>query len=235
VTIAGQTLTISQASEGCGAGLTVTHSSPGYVAGGTVTISNQFLYPCNQTMLSLGCRPLLPAGWTLGTVSGDGAPEVQADYIVFVGSLASNPVRFGYTVIVPAGQSGLKTVTAQVDYQWNGMINPASVNASPNPLQMPELLYHTADYRGPFWQIDGTEVNRVLSYWRAAGYHRDASGADGFAPGPGDTNGLRHAADFRDSPWMIDGTEVNRVLSYWRAGGYHRDPAGVDGFAPGAP
>ncbi len=96
-------------------------------------------------------------------------------------------------------------------------------------------IYHTADYRAPFWQVDGTEVNRVLSYWRAGAYHCDAAGADGFAPGAGATNGPRHGADYRAPYWIIDGTEVNRVLSYWRAGGYHRDTTGVDGYAPGAP
>jgi hypothetical protein len=31
--------------------------------------------------------------------------------------------------------------------------------------------------------IDGTEVNRLLAYWRAGGYRPDPEGADGYAPG----------------------------------------------------
>ena len=39
---------------------------------------------------------------------------------------------------------------------------------------------HDADTEAPAWSMDGNEVNRVLSYWRAGGYHCDASGLDGF-------------------------------------------------------
>jgi hypothetical protein len=93
--------------------------------------------------------------------------------------------------------------------------------------------YHSADYRSPFWVIDGTEVNRILSYWRAGAFHIDPLGLDGFAPDVGNTNGPRHSADYRAPYWVLDGTEANRVLSYWRAGGYHRDSTGADGYAPG--
>jgi hypothetical protein len=90
---------------------------------------------------------------------------------------------------------------------------------------------HAADYRDPRLVIDGTEANRVLTYWRAAAYHIAPVGWDGYAGGTGNTNGLKHTADV-NGDWIIDGTEANRVLSYWRAGGYHQDATGADGFAP---
>lgn len=95
------------------------------------------------------------------------------------------------------------------------------------------LTYHTADFQSPRWQIDDTEINRVLSYWRAGAYHANAEGLDGFAPGVGPTGPPRHSADYREPFWQIDDTELNRVLAYWRAGGYLSDSQGVDGFAPG--
>jgi uncharacterized delta-60 repeat protein len=95
------------------------------------------------------------------------------------------------------------------------------------------MLYHAADCRDPRWVMDGTEVNRVLAYWRAGAYHVDAAGLDGYGAGTGSTNGPLHSADYHDPRWVIDGTEVNRVLSYWRAGGYHLDASGLDGYAPG--
>ena len=95
------------------------------------------------------------------------------------------------------------------------------------------LVYHTADYKAPFWQVDGTEINRVLSYWRAGAYHPDTAGADGFASGSGATVVTRHGADYKAPFGQIDGTEINRVLSYWRAGEYHADATGADGFASG--
>ncbi|MGC8743110.1 MAG: hypothetical protein ACP5T0_04440 [Verrucomicrobiia bacterium] len=65
------------------------------------------------------------------------------------------------------------------------------------------------------------------------GYCINSLGADGYAVGSGDRNGVVHSADYREPFWRIDGTEVNRVLAYWRAGGYHIDPRGFDGYAPG--
>jgi hypothetical protein len=92
---------------------------------------------------------------------------------------------------------------------------------------------HRADFQPPYWRIDLTEVNRVLAYWRSGAYHINPEGADGYAPGPGNTEGTRHTADYQAPFWQIDATEVNRVLAYWRAGGFHADPEGTDGFAPG--
>ena len=94
--------------------------------------------------------------------------------------------------------------------------------------------FHSADYRDPRWVIDTTEMNRVLSYWRAGTYQVNSVGVDGYAPGPGSI-GTPHSADYRDLRWVIDTTEMNRVLSYWRAGGYHPDLQGADGYAPGSP
>jgi hypothetical protein len=122
-------------------------------------------------------------------------------------------------------------VRGVVEYMLDGMVDPTAVTAAPDPLVMARP-YHSADYRDPRWVIDPTEANRVLAYWRARAYHL-ASSLDGFAPGPGDTNGATHSADYRAAFWLIDGTEANRVLAYLRAGGYHTDPAGLDGYAPG--
>ncbi|MEK7675920.1 MAG: TIGR02597 family protein [Verrucomicrobiota bacterium] len=208
--------------------------SGGYHSPGSVTVNCQLSYPSGRSLLSLNWRPTLPAGWNVSSVAGDGAPEFRGGEIVFVGSsLTANPINLSYIVSVPAGESGNKELAAAVEYQLNGMVNPLMIQATPNPLRLTPVIYHTADYRDARWQIDGTEVNRVLSYWRAGGHHADAAGLDGFAPGTGDTSGTRHMADYRALYWVIDGTEVNRVLSYWRAGAYHADAAGLDGFAPG--
>jgi len=45
-----------------------------------------------------------------------------------------------------------------------------------------DLGLHSADYRAPEWVLDGTEVSRVLAYWRIGAYHLDATGLDGYAP-----------------------------------------------------
>ncbi|MBI5772361.1 MAG: choice-of-anchor D domain-containing protein, partial [Verrucomicrobia bacterium] len=211
--------------------VTVVQSAAGYRAGTTNTIACQLTYPAGRQLLSLGWRPALPAGWTLTGAAGDGSPEAQSGEIVFTAALTANPINFTFNVAVPAGHTGTKAISSQVDYQMNGMINPATTN---HTLNLDAITYHAADYRDARWLIDGTEVNRVLSYWRAGAYSVNALGADGFAAGSGATNGARHTADYRDPAWLIDGTEVNRVLAYWRAGAYHADAAGADGYAPGA-
>ena len=133
---------------------------------------NCAVYHSNQTLLSLLWHPTLPAGFTLtNLVSGDGGPQVQGGDILFVGSLITNPIRFSYAIVVspvPPGQTATNMpVGAEIQYQLSGMVNPATVRANPDPLLVSPFNYHAADYRDPRWTIDGSEVNRVLSYWRA--------------------------------------------------------------------
>ncbi len=217
---------------------TATHSTAsGYqTQGGLVQVDNTLTYVGSSPLLSLLWRPGLPTGWTLDSVSGPGSPEIQAGEIVFSGTIPSSPLSFSYQVLVPGDETGTHQIVGQYEYQFADMVNPTTGYAEPDPLLVEPLLHHSADYREPFWVIDGTEVNRVLSYWRAGAYHPNLAGADGYAPGSGATgNSPRHSADYRTPHWLIDGTEVNRVLSYWRAGGYHPNPEGADGYAPGPP
>ena len=41
---------------------------------------------------------------------------------------------------------------------------------------------HRGDFRAPYYQFDGTEIARLLAYWRAGGYAPDPNGPDGYAP-----------------------------------------------------
>jgi len=218
-----------------GANVSATHSAGSYRAGTTLTISGQFTYPAINQLQSLKWTPTLPAGWTVASVTGDGSPDFQFGDIVFVGSSFPNPIILTIVLNVPAAQTGIQQVSAVVEYQLNGMVNSATTPATPGPLLVSPLVYHTADYRDPAWVIDGSEVNRVLSYWRAGGYQPNAAGSDGYSSGATvSPSGPRHAADYRDPAWVIDGSEVNRVLSYWRAGGYQANAAGADGYSAGA-
>jgi protocadherin Fat 4 len=207
----------------------------GYPAeGGWLWVNASISYPTDKSLLSLLWRPELPAGWSLVAVTGSGSPEIQQSEIVFTGALTANPLTFSYQVSVPAGETGTKQITGGYEYQLTGMVNAATAYADPNPLLVEAVMYHSADYREPYWSVDGTEMNRVLSYWRAGAYHANLLGADGYAAGTGDSGtSPRHAADYRTPDWVIDGTEMNRVLSYWRAGAYHPNPDGADGYAPG--
>lgn len=201
----------------------------------TNLIKCSIYYPSDRRLNSLLWRPILPHSWSLINAYGDGSPEVFNNEIVFIGSLTSNPIQFTYVVELPEQIAQSNLISGEVEYQLDGMINPQTIRANPDPLIYIPYSYHSADYREPKWIIDGTEMNRVLSYWRNGSYYANPEGVDGYATVPGNTNAIRHNADYREPFWKIDGTEVNRVLSYWRAMGYHMDSSGLDGYAPGHP
>jgi len=220
--------------------VTAGHGSGGYHSPTTnMTVTNVFAYPAADTLAELAWTPALPAGWALTSASGDGAPSVAGTNVVFGGPLTDRPIEFSYTVTVPAGEAISNVVSATAAYRLASMAGDGlRVAVTPDPLAVNR--YHSADYRLPYWVIDGTEVNRVLAYWRAGDYYVEPMGHDGYAPGAGSTAGHRHAADYLVPHWEIGGSEANRALAYWRDGGYRVDASGDDGYAaassgPGAP
>ncbi|NCA91612.1 MAG: hypothetical protein EOM92_22700, partial [Gammaproteobacteria bacterium] len=167
------------------ASLSVTQSAPGYQGGGLLRVSVSLNDTSGTSPLSLLWRPHLPTGWTLASVSEEGAPELSQDgsQILFTGSLGGMPLDFSYLVTVPVNAQGQEVIGATVEYQNGTMTNPVTLMATPNPLILDGILYHSADYRDARWQIDSSEASRVLAYWRAGVYHVEASGEDGYAPG----------------------------------------------------
>ena len=205
------------------------HSCAGYRSPGSNTVACQFAYEAGQVLTTLQWTAILRDGWSLLSVTGDGGPHVVGTNIVFDGPFTTNRLAFDYIVDVPAGQGLTNEIRGSVQFRLVGMAGSATAVASPSPLVVES--YHSADYRSPYWVIDGTEVNRVLAYWRAGAYHMEPLGHDGYAPGDGNTDGYKHSADYQASDWEIDIDEASRVLAYWRSGGYRRDESGADGFA----
>jgi hypothetical protein len=116
------------------------HSAAGYRSPGTNAIACEFARPAGSALVSLLWRPSLPPGWTVVQASGDGAPEAGPGGIVFLGSqLTNNPLRFAYTVAVPAGESGARAVGGEAEYQYDDMWNPEVVRAAPDPLVLQKL------------------------------------------------------------------------------------------------
>lgn len=113
-----------------------TQSAPLYAAGGTLTVSCTFAYPAGRALYSLLWTPTLPAGWTLLSAAGNGAPMVDpyGESIVFFGDLAANPVAFTYTVAVPPGAAGIEQLGATADYLLDGMADPVSCVLTTVPL-----------------------------------------------------------------------------------------------------
>lgn len=111
--------------------VSATQTSPGYRAGSTATLTGQFSHPPTTSLLSLLWRPSLPAGWTLIQASGDGAPEVNGNDIVFGALFTNTIVNFQYEVGVPAQTSGDQTVSATAEYMLSGMANPSATGTAP--------------------------------------------------------------------------------------------------------
>jgi hypothetical protein len=213
-----------------------TQTCAGYRSPSTnLVISCAFVFPSNRQLTSLVWSAALPAGWALRSASGAGNPVVVGNDVRFSGALSASPLGFTCVLDVPGNQALSNLLAATQLFGFAGLESPRQAAAA--GLWVPR--YHSADYRPPFWQVDESEVNRILGYWRAGGYYPEPRGFDGFAPTnspppPSSTNAGLHSADYRDTRWMMDGQEVNRVLAYWRAGGYAVDPSGFDGYAAAA-
>lgn len=114
----------------------ITQSAPGYVAGATLTVSCEIGVDAGRQVQSLLWRPLLPSAWTLtGTVTGDGDPmlDPDGDGILFLGGdlTAPNPLVIQYHVAVPAGETGARILGGALEYQLDGMANPAWAGSDP--------------------------------------------------------------------------------------------------------
>jgi hypothetical protein len=206
----------------------------GFRSPGTGTVvTASFTYPSNQILTGLSWQSALPSGWVIAGAGGQGGGQVSGtNIVVFTGPFTNNPILFSYTLAVPGNEAVTNHLLSSVTFQFAGMTEARSLPALPDPL--PLARYHSADYRAPSWTLDGTEVNRILAYWRAGSYHTAAAGYDGYAPGPGATNNGLHSADFQNGRWVIDETEAATVLAYWRAGRFSLSPGTADGYAAGS-
>jgi len=99
----------------------------------------------------------------------------------------------------------------------------------------PVCEMHSADYYdGGDWEINLTEILRIIQFYNTGSYHCDASGEDGYAPGSGSHDCDPHDADYSGGPdWSISFSELLRIIQFYNSGGYHPDDEGEDNFAPG--
>lgn len=142
--------------------VSATHACGGYSPSSTASVQAGFEYPQDRQLLSLLWTPALPAGWTLSSVSGNGAPEISGNSIVFTGDLSANPLTFTFQVSVPAGESGTRQISSAVQYTLSGMTNPDTVAATPDPLTVDaSLLLSVASAHGG---ADPAAGNHAMPY-----------------------------------------------------------------------
>ena len=209
---------------------------------GLCTISNTLTYPAEAALTSLTWKPeLLYPGWTVYSVTGDGAPVTDGTNIVFTAPEELSPtVVFSYTFAVPGNGFPTNILNAGVTFGFEGVPGTLTTAALP-PLLLKR--YHSADYQtmiGPFntlaipdWKIDSFEAQRFRQYSRIdlGSYHgTDVSSAtpDGFTNGVAIAASWPHNGDYETfvSPFerypVPDGKihqfEVQRVFEIMRSG-----------------
>ncbi len=170
-------LLLAGASRAFGAEVAAGHSNapaayvPDSPAPQVLTNSGVFSYPSTQTLIHLLWIVSVPTNWALVSASGHGSPEIGPNRrdILFLGDLSPNPIRFQYTIQVPAHASGAKELRAQVEYQFYTMKNPARIWAAPDPLPVPELArdYYVAPggaHQAPYtnWLLAATTLQAAV-------------------------------------------------------------------------
>jgi uncharacterized delta-60 repeat protein len=222
----------------------------GYSPGGILTITNTLHY--TGTPATLGWAVTLPTGWTLagdtGSV-GDVKPATGASGVVSWTwtSPPPSPVTFTYTLHVPAGESGTRTLPAT--FAING--------GSPQPVTPAALAvdlappHHAADTSRDF-RISLFELTRVIELFNTrsgasrTGCYRvqpgteDGYGPEPFRPAAAPAALLHHHSADTDRDGRISLFELTRVIELFnfrsgsnRTGQYRIATGTEDGFAPG--
>jgi hypothetical protein len=228
-------------------------TTPGYVAGQTLTVTNTLLYPGSATALSWSV--LLPAGWTFVSAAGsagDVGPRAgDGNLLEWAWStVPPSPVTFTYTVQIPAGQTGMKELTALVGVRNGALVQ---LPARPDPLRVLPVRPHSADTDCNF-RLSLLELTRVIELYNT----RHGMGRSGsYAPASGNSEdgfvadlaravtavvalARHHSADTnRDGRLSL--LELTRVIELYnqrsggsRTGQYRIRDDSEDGFEPGS-
>jgi hypothetical protein len=164
----------------------------GYMAGGAVTVTNTITYT-GTAPSRIDWATLLPAGWKyLGSGGSEGGarpPYESGDLLEWSWTtVPASPIKFTYTVSVPAGTTGDQVIASLVTSQAAG--TNYQTMAKPDPLVIRSASLHSADSNRD-GKISLTELTRVIELYNyrsnttRTGQYKPQSGTeDGFSPGP---------------------------------------------------
>ena len=160
--------------------------------------------------LDPGVVTMAGAGWT--SLSGGG--EILRLVFDVTGAPQGGALSFGPLTGLNDG-----TTTAETT---EGFFGPGFENC-------------TADQDGDY-QINLSELLRVIQFFNSPGYHCEAGTEDEYAAGPGSTGCIPHASDYSEQDWTINLSELLRVIQFFNYGGYRpcREalPPTEDGYCP---
>ncbi len=139
----------------------------------------------------------------------------------FDGTIRFSYVNLNAEPVVVGLSNGLGT---QPDFTSTDFSSQIECGAS-------ETVYHTAD-QSKNGVIELQELMRVIQFVNLGGYHCDAGGEDGYAPGFGLQDCAPHDSDYNSQNWIISLSEVLRLVQFFNAGSYVYDPSAAteDGF-----
>jgi predicted outer membrane repeat protein len=139
-----------------------------------------------------------------------------------------------------AGNSALLMDSALLpeppDYDQRGPGYPrfqgAAVDIGAFEYPLPRVVpkQHSAD-QDTDGRIRLGELLRVVQFYNLTVFHCDATGEDGYAPGPGDTLCTPHTSDYNPQDWCITLSELLRLIQLHNAPSYYRCD-GEDGYCP---
>jgi hypothetical protein len=95
----------------------------------------------------------------------------------------------------------------------------------------PVECLHSADINED-GKISQSELDKVISYFNAGGYHCDAFSSDGYASGPGNRTCKPHDSDYAPQNWKIELSEMLRLIQFKNSAGYDCEIGTEDGFIP---
>ncbi len=118
------------------AGVTAaSHAAPAYEAGQDLTVTGTIEHSGSVT--ALGLQVTLPAGWSLVSTGGADEPQVAPppgrtgtlEFAWF--TIPASPVRFTYTLAVPAGETGAREISGTVLSRTTGAEEQTAVSPAP--------------------------------------------------------------------------------------------------------
>lgn len=144
---------------------------------------------------------------------------VDREYLVF--RPQSRPPGH-YSVILVNGDGGIaeSTLTYYWPEDWENGLPPKG--------------YHTAD-RNENYQLELSELLRVVQLYKYDAIHCDATTEDGFAPGDGDETCAPHASDHSPQDWRIELEELLEAIQFYNLHCYQPCPDDATQFCPPYP
>ncbi len=241
-----------------GAEIAASHAvvAPVTPSSGTVTIRCTLSYP--GTPSGLGWSVLIPRGWSLASVAGQAgevSPAIGATDILEWAwtTVPAGPVSFTYTLNIPAGESGARSVSAFAVLRGTGEAGAfTKVLARPDPLMVVRGRRHDVDVNGD-GRFSLIELTRLIELYntrhgtsRTGAYAvATADSEDGFNPEPLRASAVmatlnRHHSADTDLDGKLSLMELTRVIELYnfrsgttRTGDYRESDGTEDGFAPG--